>query len=72
MICTPKPGKQFTSRTLRRLIGLERNICQIKSHHLVAWLRDAIFRTLSQNRMLYPCQVWMQGKGVNLADSINA
>lgn len=49
LTCTPKPGKQFTSRTPRCLIGLEGNIyiCQIKSHHLViAWKLDAIFRTL--------------------------
>lgn len=75
LTCTPKPGKQFTSRTLRCLIGLDRNICQIKSHHLViAWLLDAIFRTLyPKKRIRCPSrQVWMQGKGVNLADSINA
>lgn len=77
LTCTPKPGKQFTSRTPRCLIGLEGNIyiCQIKSHHLViAWKLDAIFRTLyPQKSIRYPSlQVWMQGKGVNLADSINA
>ena len=52
LTCTPKPGKQFTSRTPRCLIGLEGNIyiyiC-VKLNHIIS----SLLESLTQSSELY-------------------
>lgn len=50
LTCTPKPGKQFTSRTPRCLIGLEGNIyIYVKLNHIIS----SLLESLTQSSELY-------------------